>query len=228
MNCILIPLIYINAMVHMFSLPSIYFLFSYVFLLLRLRSQSFFSHSYSYVSSLFSSSNIHFQILITLQSIQPLTSNLHLGICKQHSKNICSNPSPTRLCGFEITILVYSRATVSSESLSSLFVNSAPSVLLEVSLLSGSTSISRSPSLLKLQKMPLQLHSNSCLLCLRQSRTCLLKLQKRRSQLLACDGQRTRSKTTLNGAIEQTCLEVGFFHQIFGYYFDLVAKVQVL
>ena len=168
MDCNLIPLIYINPMVHMFFIPSIYFLFSYVFLLLRLRSQSFFfSPSSSYVSSLFSSSNIHFQISITLQSIQPLTSNLHLGICKQRNKNICLNPSPTRLCGFEITILVYSRATVSSESLSSSFFNSAPSVLLEVSLLCGSTSISRSPSLLKLQKMPLQFHSKSCRLCLR-------------------------------------------------------------
>ncbi|KAF2603461.1 hypothetical protein F2Q70_00025718 [Brassica cretica] len=129
---------------------------------------TFFSPSSSYVSSLFSSSNIHLQISITLQSISPLTSNLHLGrICKKRSKNIGSNPSPTRLCGFEITILVYSKATVSLESLSSSFVNSAPSVLLEVSLLCGSTSISRSPSLLKLQKMPLQRHSKSCILCLR-------------------------------------------------------------
>lgn len=44
MDCNLIPLIYINPMVHMFFIPSIYFLFSYVFLLLRLRSQSFFFH----------------------------------------------------------------------------------------------------------------------------------------------------------------------------------------
>lgn len=68
-------------------------------------------------SSLFSSSksNIHFQISITLQSVSPLTSNL-----QKRPNNICSNPSPMRLCGFEITILVYSRAMVQNHCPSTL------------------------------------------------------------------------------------------------------------
>lgn len=99
-------------MVHMFPIFSIYFLlFSYVFLHLRLRSQSFFNllpYMCIIISILF------LQIQYPL-SVSPLTSNL-----QKRPNNICSNPSPMRLCGFEITILVYSRAMVQNHCPSTL------------------------------------------------------------------------------------------------------------
>lgn len=150
-------------MVHMFPIFSIYYflLFSYVFLHLRLRSQSFFltfflicikyHHLYSLPPNPISTfrfqshSNPSRLSLRTYKNAPRISARIHLLCGSAASKS----PSQfTQGLWFRITV----------------FVNSAPSVLLEVSLLCGSTSISRSPSLLKLQKMPPQLHSKSCLL----------------------------------------------------------------
>ncbi|KAJ0262569.1 hypothetical protein HA466_0030940 [Hirschfeldia incana] len=215
MDCNLIPLIYINPMVHVFSIP--FHLFSPLLII----CVSFFPSQISIIFSLsfFFLCKLHFFtffpicIIISILFLQYQLSDFYLTAIhlasyfeptpmedlQKRLKYICSNPSPMWLCGFEITILVYSMATVSFRI--TVFVSSAllfcwksvSSVAPPASpdlLLCSSSRNDASDSFRVVSSLP---PVESCL-------------------LLACDGQRTRSKTTLDGSRERTGLEVGFFH----------------
>ncbi|KAJ0233105.1 hypothetical protein HA466_0285540 [Hirschfeldia incana] len=114
-------------------------------------------------------------------------------------KYICSNPSPMWLCGFKSPSQFTQWLRFLSESLSSsalrfCFVGSQSPLWLHPHLqISFSAQVlenDASDSFRVVSSLP---PVESCL-------------------LLACDGQRTRSKTTLDGSRERTGLEVGFFH----------------